>query len=89
MYRKVMKEALGEKVHRVHELVVTSPYGVVPREWEWLAKYDIVVTGHWSESEVRFAGELLAQTIEKYPDIPIVAHVEGGYREALSTQWSL
>ncbi|BAA29204.1 archaeosine synthase subunit alpha [Pyrococcus horikoshii] len=83
MYRKVMKEALGEKVHRVHELVVTSPYGVVPREWEWLAKYDIVVTGHWSESEVRFAGELLAQTIEKYPDIPIVAHVEGGYREAV------
>ncbi|AEC51580.1 hypothetical protein PNA2_0664 [Pyrococcus sp. NA2] len=83
LYRKAMKEALGDKIYRIHELIVTSPYGVVPREWEWIAKYDIVVTGHWSEEEVKFAGELLAETLEKYPDIPIIAHVEGGYKEAV------
>ncbi|CAB49056.1 archaeosine synthase subunit alpha [Pyrococcus abyssi] len=83
LFRKAMKDALGEKLHRVHELIVTSPYGVVPREWEWLAKYDIVVTGHWSDEEVKFAGELLASTLDKYPDVPIIAHVEGGYKEAV------
>ncbi|AFK21829.1 archaeosine synthase subunit alpha [Pyrococcus sp. ST04] len=83
LYRKAVKEALGDKSYRIHELIVTSPYGVVPREWEWLAKYDIVVTGHWSESEIKFAGELLAEVLEKYPDIPIIAHVEGGYKEAV------
>lgn len=76
-------------MHRVHELIVTSPYGVVPREWEWIAKYDIVVTGHWSEREVRLAGELLADVLEKYPDIPIIAHVEGGYREAVKLAMEL
>ncbi|AMM53065.1 archaeosine synthase subunit alpha [Pyrococcus kukulkanii] len=89
LYRKAMKDALGNKLYRVHELIITSPYGVVPREWEWLAKYDIVVTGHWSEWEVKFAGELLAETLERYPDIPIVAHVEGGYREAVKLAMEL
>ncbi|AEH25274.1 archaeosine synthase subunit alpha [Pyrococcus yayanosii] len=83
LFRKVMREVLGDGVHRVHELIVTSPYGLVPREWEWLARYDIVVTGHWSEEEVKWAAELIAKTLEKYGDVPIVAHVEGGYRRAV------
>lgn len=80
LYRKAVKEALGSGIYRVHELILTSPFGVVPREWEWLAKYDIVVTGHWSEEEIEPAAQLLARTLEKYPpDIPIIAHLDEAY----------
>lgn len=82
LYRRAVKEALGSGTSKVHELILTSPFGVVPREWEWLAKYDIVVTGHWSEEEIKPAAELLAKTLEKYPgDIPIVAHLDEAYVE--------
>ncbi|NJE05425.1 RNA-binding protein [Thermococcus sp. M36] len=82
LYRKAMKEALGSGIAKIHELILTSPFGVVPREWEWLAKYDIVVTGHWSEEEIKPAAELLAKTLEKYPkDVPIIAHLDEAYVE--------
>ncbi|ACJ16995.1 RNA-binding protein [Thermococcus onnurineus NA1] len=82
LYRKAVKEALGSGIAKVHELILTSPFGVVPREWEWLAKYDIVVTGHWSEEEIKPAAELLAKTLEKYPkDVPIIAHLDEAYVE--------
>ncbi len=82
LYRKAVKEALGSGVFRVHELILTSPFGVVPREWEWLAKYDIVVTGHWGEEEIKPAAELLAKILEKYPkDVPIIAHLDEAYVE--------
>ncbi len=82
LYRKAVKDALGSGVFRVHELILTSPFGVVPREWEWLAKYDIVVTGHWGEEEIKPAAELLAKTLEKYPkDVPIIAHLDEAYVE--------
>lgn len=82
LYRRAVKEALGSGISRVHELILTSPFGVVPREWEWLAKYDIVVTGHWGEEEIKPAAELLAKTLEKYPkDVPIIAHLDEAYVE--------
>jgi archaeosine synthase len=81
LYRKALKEALGQGIYRIHELILTSPFGVVPREWEWLAKYDIVVTGHWSEEEINSAAELLAKVLEKYPNIPIIAHLDEAYVE--------
>ncbi|NPA47026.1 MAG: RNA-binding protein [Thermococci archaeon] len=80
LYRKVVREAVGNGIHVIHDLILTSPLGVVPREWERLAKYDIVVTGHWSREEVESSAELLAKTLEKYPkDIPVVAHLDGPY----------
>ncbi len=82
LYRKVLKEVLGSGIYRIHELILTSPFGVVPREWEWLAKYDIVVTGHWSEEEIKPAAELLAKTLEKYSEnIPVIAHLDEAYVE--------
>ncbi|ASJ02115.1 RNA-binding protein [Thermococcus profundus] len=82
LYRKAVKDALGSGVFKVHELILTSPFGVVPREWEWLAKYDIVVTGHWGEEEIKPAAELLAKTLEKYPkDVPVIAHLDEAYVE--------
>ncbi|WP_087036896.1 archaeosine synthase subunit alpha [Thermococcus litoralis] len=80
LYRKALKDALGSGIYRIHELILTSPFGVVPREWEWLAKYDIVVTGHWSEEEISSAAELLVNALEKYPKrIPIIAHLDEAY----------
>ncbi len=82
LYRRAVKEALGSGISKVHELILTSPFGVVPREWEWLAKYDIVVTGHWGEEEIKPAAELLAKTLEKYPkDVPVIAHLDEAYVE--------
>ncbi len=82
LYRKAVKDALGSGIFKVHELILTSPFGVVPREWEWLAKYDIVVTGHWGEEEIKPAAELLAKSLEKYPkDVPIIAHLDEAYVE--------
>jgi len=82
LYRKAVKDALGSGISKVHELILTSPFGVVPREWEWLAKYDIVVTGHWSEEEIKPSAELLAKTFEKYPkETSIIAHLDEAYVE--------
>ena len=82
LFRKALKEVLGDGVYKIHELILTSPFGVVPREWEWLAKYDIVVTGHWSEEEISSAAELLAKALEKYPkDVPVIAHLDEAYIE--------
>ncbi|NJE29963.1 RNA-binding protein [Thermococcus sp. 18S1] len=82
LYRRAVKEALGSGITKVHELILTSPFGMVPREWEWLAKYDIVVTGHWGEEEIKPAAELLAKTLEKYPkDVPVIAHLDEAYVE--------
>jgi archaeosine synthase len=44
----------------VHEVIVTSPLGVVPRELEMYypaAQYDIPVTGHWDREEVHMVQE--------------------------------
>ncbi len=73
-----------------HEIIVTSPIGVVPREVETIfpvAHYDIPVTGSWDETEIAITGQLLAQWLKKYDNLShglkIVAHVSGGYQEAV------
>ena len=46
----------------VHEVIVTSPLGIVPRELELLypaAQYDIPVTGHWDRDEVAMVQEMV------------------------------
>ncbi len=84
LYRKSVREALGSGRYLVHELILTSPLGVVPREWEWLADYDVVVTGHWSREEVESTSRLLATVLRKYSrGIPVVAHVDGPYTDVV------
>ncbi|MGB9926805.1 MAG: DUF5591 domain-containing protein, partial [Methanosarcina sp.] len=46
--------SLGKHRRFVHELILTSPLGIVPRELELTypaAHYDTAVTGHWDEEE--------------------------------------
>lgn len=52
----------------VHEVILTSPLGLVPRELELTypaSNYDIAVTGHWDEDEKKMIRALLAKYLEK------------------------
>ena len=64
------------------ELIVTSPFGICPRELENtfpIQSYDVSTTGNWSEDEIDETGKL----IEKYTrEKKIVANLAGGYLES-------
>jgi archaeosine synthase len=64
---------------RAHEVVVTSPLGVVPRGLENVypaAHYDTPVTGRWTPTEVEFVGDVLSDYLERNDYDRVVAHVE-------------
>ena len=65
------------------ELIVTSPFGICPRELENtfpIQSYDVSTTGKWSEDEIEESGRL----IEKYTKGKrIVANLAGGYLQSL------
>ncbi|NYT06461.1 MAG: pseudouridine synthase, partial [Methanomicrobiales archaeon] len=66
---------------RAHELIMTSPLGLVPRELERIypaAHYDIPVTGYWDREEREFIAATLAAYLAKHPYRRVIAHVEGG-----------
>ena len=51
----------------VHELIITSPMGIVPRELELVypaASYDIPVTGIWDEVEKKMITEMLSKYLK-------------------------
>ena len=65
------------------ELIVTSPFGICPRELENtfpIQSYDVSTTGSWSADEIEESGRL----IERYcKGKNIVANLAGGYLESL------
>jgi archaeosine synthase len=66
---------------RAHELIVTSPLGLVPRELETIypaGHYDVPVTGYWDAEECAFIAGILEQYFRKNPYRRIIAHLEGG-----------
>ncbi len=76
--------ALGKYRKFVHEVILTSPLGIVPRELELTypaAHYDTAVTGHWDEEEKAWVSGCLEAYLSKYRYKHIIAHVEGAYRE--------
>ncbi|MBE0517180.1 MAG: DUF5591 domain-containing protein [Methanophagales archaeon] len=73
----------------IHELIMTSPLGVVPRELEVMypaAFYDIPVTGYWDAEERAWVSSCLhaylERNVRKYEQI--VAHLSGMYKEICS-----
>jgi archaeosine synthase len=75
---------LGKYRKFVHEVILTSPLGTVPRELELTypaAHYDTAVTGHWDEEEKSWVSGCLEAYLSKYRYKTVVAHVEGAYRE--------
>jgi archaeosine synthase len=76
--------AFGKYRKFVHEVILTSPLGIVPRELELTypaSHYDTAVTGHWDEEEKAWVSGCLEAYLSKYRYKVVVAHVEGAYRE--------
>ncbi|MDR2873800.1 MAG: DUF5591 domain-containing protein [Methanobrevibacter sp.] len=84
--RKPYSNSKSHQVFRKHtkhyqELIVTSPFGICPREMEStfpIQSYDVPVTGVWSHEEKKIAGELLKNYIK---DKNVVANLSKGYEE--------
>ncbi len=61
----------------LHEVMVTSPLGLVPREVEEVYpanQYDIPVTGHWMRDEEAIVREQLAALLSKHEYAHVVVH---------------
>ena len=64
-----------------HELIVTSPLGLVPRELECVypaGHYDVPVTGYWDAEECAVISGILARYFARHSYRRIIAHLEGG-----------
>ncbi|QHN05780.1 pseudouridine synthase [Methanothermobacter sp. THM-1] len=75
-HRTFMKVTRG-----FQELILTSPFGICPREMENtypISSYDVSTTGEWSYEEKRVVGEVLREYVG---DASVIAHVDGGYLE--------
>lgn len=65
----------------IHELIITSPLGIVPRELELVypaSNYDIPVTGVWSEDEKLMIKTLLKKYLSKNKYEKIIIHLPEG-----------
>jgi archaeosine synthase len=87
---KKFSEAIDRYSGLIHEVILTSPLGVVPRELEAVypaAFYDIPVTGYWDAEERAWVSSCLRAYLErngkKYERI--VAHLSGAYKELCSS----
>ena len=66
---------------RAHELIVTSPLGLVPRELERIypaGHYDVPVTGYWDREECAFIADILTRYFAAHPYRRVIAHLDGG-----------
>ena len=71
----------------VHEVIVTSPLGLVPRELEtfYPAKdYDIPVTGHWDREEKNMVQEMVSWLLRTQKYDLVISHL-GDEREPVNS----
>jgi archaeosine synthase len=67
--------------NRAHELIVTSPLGLVPRELETIypaGHYDVPVTGYWDAEECAAIAGIISRYFERNSYRRVIAHLEGG-----------
>ncbi|MFZ2535138.1 archaeosine synthase subunit alpha [Methanothrix sp.] len=77
---RLFAEAIGSARRYLHELILTSPLALVPRELEEAypaASYDVPVTGHWDREERAWLAACLEAYLKKNRYARIVAHLEG------------
>lgn len=71
----------------VHEVIVTSPLGLVPRELELFypaQDYDIPVTGHWDRDEKKMAEEMVSWLVSSQKYDLVISHL-GDEREPVNS----
>jgi archaeosine synthase len=71
----------------VHEVIVTSPLGLVPRELELFypaQDYDIPVTGHWDLDEKKMAEDMVSWLVSTQNYDLIISHL-GDEREPVNS----
>lgn len=76
--------AISKYRRYVHEVILTSPLGIVPRELELTypaSHYDTPVTGIWDKEERAWVKECLKRYLVKNSYKNIIAHVDGVYKE--------
>jgi archaeosine synthase alpha-subunit len=64
--------------HAVHEVIVTSPLGLVPRELELFypaQDYDIPVTGHWDRDERKMVEDMIRWQVESQGYDMVISHL--------------
>lgn len=70
---------------RAHEVIVTSPLGIVPRELELVypaGHYDVPVTGYWDREELEIISGYIAAYLSKHKYERVICHLEGGAKAA-------
>lgn len=75
-FRRAVRESGAANL--VHEMIVTSPLGLVPRELElfYPAKdYDIPVTGHWDRDEGRMVEDMVRWLTETQDYDRVISHL--------------
>ncbi len=76
---------------RGHELIITSPLGIVPRELERIypaAHYDVPVTGYWSQEEKKIIGAQIHEYFKNNQYRRVIAYLEGGALETVTAAFS-
>lgn len=71
---------------RAHEVIVTSPLGIVPRELELVypaGHYDVPVTGFWDAEEQRVLIKRVSAYLEAHKYERIICHLDGGAKEVV------
>lgn len=87
-FLKTIRSAVSYGRYKLHEVMVTSPFGLVPRELETTpptVNYDITVTGHWSERELAHTADTIKSYLKKQrrrKEPKVLLHLEGGYLKA-------
>jgi archaeosine synthase len=83
---RLFAEAVDPLRRYVHELILTSPLALVPRELEGVypaASYDVPVTGHWDREERAWLLGCLELYLERNHYPRVVAHLEGELQETV------
>ncbi|MHA2002040.1 MAG: DUF5591 domain-containing protein [Promethearchaeota archaeon] len=66
---RTIRRASGKSYKDIHQIIITSPTGLIPRELEKVfpaGHYDIPVTGYWDNDEIATTGDCLASWLQKY-----------------------